>query len=154
MLCLSGLDLASARSVPGTWRSPLWSGGRRRSGHAGDLLLWLSHPVCQLHQPQGPPGRQVQPGEQVSVPQHFTDLYIDYYTIRYSVVGITEHFNISIEVLEAYLPGKYSTNSVKMAERSNSCLVYFTGAASLYKQIGPDLMNMKNPHPQPSQEIR
>ena len=69
---------------------------------------------------------------------------------RYSVVGVTEHFNISLEVLEAYLPGKYSTNS----ERSNSCLVYFTGAASLYKQIGPDLMNMKNPHPQPSQEIR
>ena len=24
---------------------------------------------------------------------------------RYSVVGITEHFNITLEVLEAYLPG-------------------------------------------------
>ena len=25
---------------------------------------------------------------------------------RYSVVGVTEHFNKSLEVLEAYLPGK------------------------------------------------
>merc|ERR550532_3934148 len=54
---------------------------------------------------------------------------------RYSVVGITEHLNISVEVLEAYLP------------------VYFSGATSLYKQFLPALTKNQNPHPLPSEEI-
>ena len=50
------------------------------------------------------------------------------------MVGTIEHFNISLAVLEAYLP------------------TYFSGASSLYQRSGEEKRN-SNPHPEPSQEV-
>ena len=50
------------------------------------------------------------------------------------MVGTIEHLNMSLEVMEAYLPG------------------YFSGASRLYQRLGGEKRN-SNPHPQPSQEV-
>ena len=55
---------------------------------------------------------------------------------RYSVVGVMEHFNISIAVMESYLPR------------------FFKGASHKMSSLLTEGKNNSNPHPKPDKQTR
>ena len=58
------------------------------------------------------------------------------YNPRYSVVGVMEHFNVSIAVMESYLPR------------------FFRGASLKMSSLLSGGKNNSNPHPKPDKHTR
>ena len=72
---------------------------------------------------------------------------------RYSVVGVLEHFNTSIAVMEQYLPGNVNRCAVhtKNAIIMESFPAFFSGASSA---LTARSRANTNPHPEPSVKIK
>ena len=71
----------------------------------------------------------------------------------YSVVGVMEHFKISIAVMESFLPG----NCKKMMRYDSHILcisAYFKGATSKMSSDSKDIRKNSNPHKEPSSSVR
>ena len=69
---------------------------------------------------------------------------------RYSVVGLIEHFNTSIAVMEQYLPGKAWKRIIHFHMYSIFS-AFFTGATTRIKNTSHN--SNRNPHPTPSNQI-
>lgn len=69
---------------------------------------------------------------------------------RYSVVGLIEHFNTSIAVMEQYLPGKASRRIIHF-HMYWIFSAFFSGATTRIKNTSHKAN--RNPHPTPSNQI-
>ena len=72
---------------------------------------------------------------------------------RYSVVGLVEHFDTSLAVMEQYLPGKIYIHSCKKDQDIylfNGIPAFFSGASTRFKKQSKK--SNANPHPPPSNQ--
>ena len=71
---------------------------------------------------------------------------------RFSVVGVVEHYNISVAVLESYLPGLDIINLLFFSSTTNLISAFFRGASKLSLSSGSK--KNVNPHPEPKSNLR
>lgn len=71
---------------------------------------------------------------------------------RYSVVGVMEHFNISIPVMEAFLPGIIEFRKWRELQLLSSA--YFKGATAKMSSDAKEIKKNSNPHNEPSSSVR
>ena len=72
---------------------------------------------------------------------------------RFSVVGVVEHYNISVAVLESYLPGLKMLNQLFFSSTTNLISAFFRGASKKLSLSSGSKKNV-NPHPEPKLNVR